>query len=357
MRKDVKIGLAIAGVLFAVLIVYAFVPKKDTTQTAGTGENGQQQTEGETADNTASPTPPADGAPAPTDASSRDAGLAAKGEGTDVFDPNHKPDAGGTTAKADASGNTDWFKTFDQDKIVAVESHPSLIAQTKTPTAGSAAAPAGAQGGHAVTDADHAPGGTPVVPNVGDVPGKGTEPRSTAGTAAPGKERAKTGSGEVVNESAKTPAGGGRTHVIKKDETFSTIARMVYGNQKYFAAIQKANPDVNPSKLKPGTTIILPDISGAEASPAKSTETAAKSGAARAEKSGSSSERAVDPSTEYRVQQGDSLYKISVKLYGNGGHAEELYDTNSAAIGPDKGRLKIGMVLKLHDAPRVKQTR
>src|SRR4051794_18474017 len=125
MRKDVKIGLAIAGVLFAVLIVYAFVPKKDTTQTAGTGDSGTgQQVEGDTPDNA---TPPAD----PADSGK---GVASKGteSGKDVFDPNFKSnEADGATANAGGNaGNTDWLKTFDQDKIVAVESHPSLIAQT-----------------------------------------------------------------------------------------------------------------------------------------------------------------------------------------------------------------------------------
>jgi nucleoid-associated protein YgaU len=369
MRKDVKIGLAIAGVLFAVLIVYAFVPKKDTTQTAGTGDTGQQQTEGDTsaADNSATPAP-ADGGAAPADASApRDGGVAGKGA-DNVFDPNYKgaADATGATAKAGdiSGGNTDWFKTFDQDKIVSVESHPPLIA-TKTPAPGSATpAPAGTTKDQAVTDVNHGPGGTPIVPAVGDTGG----PRSDAGrhngakpetTTTPGKERsAKVGPEQAAIDPPSKGSGGGRTHVIKKDETFSTIARMVYGNQKYFAAIQKANPDVNPNRLKPGTTIVLPDVAGAEAASASSSSAAkpdelAKAGS-RAEKS-SKSDRPIDPSTQYRVQPGDSLYKISVKLYGNGSHAEELYDNNSAAIGPDKGRLKVGMVLKLHDAPRVKQ--
>lgn len=370
MRKDVKIGLAIAGVLFVVLIVYAFVPKHDTTQTAGTGDNGTQQTEGDTADNSATPAPSADGAPAPTDSASRDAGVAAKGNDADsnVFDPNYKgtANAGAAAAKADgAGGNTDWFKTFDEDKIVAVESHPSLIAQTKTPTPGTAK-PA-AQGDRAPTDVDRSQAGTPVVPNVGDAPNNLTttpgRPNGAAGgNAAPGKERGKAGSERTIADPPSSPlsnTAGRGTHVIQKDETFSTIAKAVYGKKSYYLQIQKANPTVNPNKLKPGTTIVLPDISAAEASSSAKTADAAKPAASRTEKSGAgaSSERAVDSATEYRVQQGDSLYKISVKLYGNGSHADELYDTNSAAIGSDKAKLKVGMVLKLHDAPRVKQAR
>jgi hypothetical protein len=55
------------------------------------------------------------------------------------------------------------------------------------------------------------------------------------------------------------------------------------------------------------------------------------------------------------VQAGDSLYRISVKLYGNGSHAEELYENNAKLIGDDAAKLKVGTILKLHDAPRVKQ--
>jgi len=371
MRKDVKIGLAIAGVLFAVLIVYAFVPKKDTTQTAA-GDNGTQQIEGDTAYNTGTDpgAAPADSGAAPHDA------VASKGgnTGNDVFDPNYKGAAepeGATAGAGGSAGNTDWLKTFDQDKIVAVESHPPLIA-TKTPVARTTTPPpagTGAQGGQAITDENHGPGGPPVVPLVGDTgtSNNGAGSRQTGGAKAGGggatnagntnaKEHAKGGLDRVVDPpppSARTSAGG--THVVQKDETFSTIAKAVYGKKSYYLQIQKANPTVNPNKLKPGTTIVLPDIADA-ASSSKAAAEGAKSGAPVGEKSAAkSSEPAVNPSSEYRVQSGDSLYKISVKLYGNGSHAEELYDNNVKTIGDDPAKLKVGTVLKLHDAPRVKQ--
>jgi len=192
--------------------------------------------------------------------------------------------------------------------------------------------------------------------------GAGAIRTGTPNRSAPAKnDRSTTGQERVIAEPLTSSAPGhtarGNTHIVQKDETFSTIAKAVYGKQKYAAEIVKANPTLDPRRLKPGTTIILPDVASVEASSSKPTAAAAKSGtAAGGERSAAkSSEPAVNPSTEYRVQPGDSLYKISVKLYGNGSHAEELYDNNSKLIGDDPAKLKVNTVLKLHDAPRVKQ--
>ena len=43
-----------------------------------------------------------------------------------------------------------------------------------------------------------------------------------------------------------------------------------------------------------------------------------------------------------------------MKLYGSGAHVDELYENNAKLIGEDPARLKVGTVIKLHDAPRVK---
>jgi nucleoid-associated protein YgaU len=61
----------------------------------------------------------------------------------------------------------------------------------------------------------------------------------------------------------------------------------------------------------------------------------------------------VDTQTEYRVVSGDSLYRISMRLYGSGEEADHLYDLNKEKIGPDKGKLKLGMILKIPSPPTV----
>ena len=63
----------------------------------------------------------------------------------------------------------------------------------------------------------------------------------------------------------------------------------------------------------------------------------------------------LDPQKEYEVQPGDSLAKISMKLYGNGNKWQSIYDLNKEAIGTDPAKVKLHSVLKLPEAPTVKQ--
>ena len=57
-----------------------------------------------------------------------------------------------------------------------------------------------------------------------------------------------------------TPTGpsAGNTHVVKKGETFYSLAKLHYGNGKQWQRIASANPGVTPSSLKVGQTLIIP---------------------------------------------------------------------------------------------------
>jgi nucleoid-associated protein YgaU len=140
-----------------------------------------------------------------------------------------------------------------------------------------------------------------------------------------------------------------RSHRVTQNETFASISRMVYGSERYIKAIQKANPTVNPARLKPGMVIQLPGETEAKQATAK-----AQDKPAAAASSGSA--LSADAST-YTVQSGDNLYKISRKLYGNGSKGDELYTANKDRIGPDSTRLKIGMVLQLPEKPTIVSSR
>jgi nucleoid-associated protein YgaU len=130
---------------------------------------------------------------------------------------------------------------------------------------------------------------------------------------------------------------GARTHVVAAGETFSSIAQSVYGASKYWNRIADANPNINPKSLHPGMILIIPGFS-APVEPAPSAPVAA-------------APAPIDPKTEYRVQPGDSLYKIAVHIYTNGNYAQKIYDLNKALIGADPAKLKVGQVLKLPAAP------
>jgi nucleoid-associated protein YgaU len=240
--------------------------------------------------------------------------------------------------------------------VVAIE-HPPLLSQTPGARTGNDTDATGR-----VTDADHGPGDAtpvpPVVPPVTDTPGPIAEAGNTGSTAIPPVVPPATDAPPPTSP-APTSAlsgSGARTHVMQRGETFSSVAKAVYGKSSYYLKIQQANPGLNPNAIKPGTEIKLPDVTAVSSDTGGTGATNAKANAG-SRGGPRESAPAVNSATEYRVQPNDSLYKISMKLYGNGGHVDELYETNAAAIGDDPARLKVGMVLKLHDAPRVASQR
>lgn len=134
-----------------------------------------------------------------------------------------------------------------------------------------------------------------------------------------------------------TPAGG--KYVVQSGDTFSTIANKVYGSKKYSQALIKANPDVNPSKLRIGREITVP--------PKEQVASVGGSvGRAAGEISGP-----IDASRQYRIAQGDTLTRISTKLYGRSTKWEELYEANKATIGGDPAKLTVGTLISLPQKP------
>src|SRR5205814_5277273 len=133
------------------------------------------------------------------------------------------------------------------------------------------------------------------------------------------------------------------THVVREGETFSSIAQTVYGSAAYYPHLIRANPDVNPNNLKLGALLKIPRIEDVKA-------TAGEHAAAAGEKApASATEPKIDSTRQYRVVANDSLYKISLKLYGKSSYVDKIYEKNKAAIGPDPKKLKLGMILDLPD--------
>ena len=138
---------------------------------------------------------------------------------------------------------------------------------------------------------------------------------------------------------------------MQKGETFTSIARSVYGDGRYYLQIAKANPGLEPTAIKAGTRINLPEIgsSGSAAGDSHSNSRKAHNG----EGGASSAAASIDPKTHYKVEANDSLYKIAEKLYGDANKVDDLYEANKQAIVPDPRKLKLGMILKLPAQPTV----
>ena len=425
MRKDVRIGFAIGGVLLAVLIVYGLV-------TSGPAPRNHEVTLAPDDPAAASKNPKQSNPPAadkPQDAAAPQ--TAERSGGTDASAGNAPRGTGenastgnGTTNGSVAANPVRPPTTAPADKWERALNNGVLMVHSETPALGSA----GAQPNQDTTAAqpDAQPPQTPTATegttsgsagtsgtNAGDL--AGTNPADTGSKTAPPTESAPgtgsaantggggTGTGAIDarvladiaaggsgtstsagNSSSGTAsptalsttagAGGQRTHVVQANETFASIAEMAYGSQAYYPHVVRANPSVNPKRLRAGMTIVLPDKEQVVAKDAKASQGQALAtppgGAGVSGTAGSSgathlttgpngagggavtvATTPIDEKTQYRVQAGESLYKISQKLYGRGDKVNAIYDANKDAIGPNRNQLKAGTVLKLPEPP------
>lgn len=331
MRKDVKIGIGIGGVLLAVLIVYALVPKNNVSNDlARTGESesvtdeleggvaaSNPESAGLSPDGAASRTPSAPGA--------RDVAQAPGGS------TGQEPDTSARQSESDATASNgavpwDWDRIM-ADGIIPEQARIPMVATPDDPFA----APEPSNGGNdRVVWNQGQPGG-----QNGTLAGPRTNSNGAPGAGAAGQSRS------VTPPAIAAPKGVTRDHVIQQGENLSMIAAVAYGDARLYREILKANPTLDERKLRPGMTIKIPDP----------WTFATATGAATGSRPAVRQEAAIDANTQYRVAQGDSLHKIALKLYGKAAKADALYELNKDKIGDDSSRLKLGMVLKLPDPP------
>ena len=169
--------------------------------------------------------------------------------------------------------------------------------------------------------------------------------------AAPGSGSSGSGTIMVTSPPTSRPSGpliaAVHSHTVAPGETYSSISAALFGNAKYWPEIAAANPKIDPKRLHPGLVLVIPDIPAAAVTPAATAAPVAPAVATPV----STPVAPIDAKTQYRVQSGDSLYRIAVRLYGNGNLGEKIYDINKDLIGPDPAKLKPGQILKLPQAP------
>lgn len=129
-------------------------------------------------------------------------------------------------------------------------------------------------------------------------------------------------------------------HKVAQGDTLERIAERYWGSKHLHPYLLNANPGVNPRNLRIGTNIVVPDIATLRSAQPNAVAVVH-----------TPEPEAWNPVTHYKVQRGDSLYTISIKLYGNSKKLEEIYQLNRQTIGEDKARLKLGMLLQLPSAP------
>ncbi|MHC4248749.1 MAG: LysM peptidoglycan-binding domain-containing protein [Planctomycetota bacterium] len=103
-------------------------------------------------------------------------------------------------------------------------------------------------------------------PSAGDGPMPSPEDAEAEGTTDL-EPAVPVGGEEVIDDATgaeETPAPRKRFYIVKDGESFWTITRKLYGAGKYYAAVVKANPDVDPRRVRAGQVIAVPAIEGAE---------------------------------------------------------------------------------------------
>jgi nucleoid-associated protein YgaU len=358
MRKDVKFGLTIGGILVVTLVIYVIVLSRGSGVPQHVGITLQQPTDQSTSatDNTSSGSRDqarADG-DATTDSNSNahsslndstnsnstHAPTGAPNEPT--FNPTIGAPATQPTSIANANGNTGGNSDWDNALNNGLPPALSAPQHTVTPTYDSTAR-TGVSRSPAVPMIDAAPAtqptrtvatAAPYTPPTIDSASSAT-PAPLYASAAPTMP---TATAIDPGAAAPAPSPTPRTHRVASGESPYSIAQAIYGNGKYYKLILAANPKVDSHHLRIGQVLVIPELRDSDRSPTVSTARATPSAA-------------VDPSSQYTVASGDTLESISRKLYGNAAFVDKLYQLNRSLIGEDENRLKIGWVLKLPQPP------
>ena len=387
MRKDVKLGFAIGGVLLAVLIVYVLVVPGggDKRVASATGESSQTDNGSGVSLEPVAPTTPATqpsgngnsvaGTPPPAPPVS----VTPPAGGTDPFE---QPEAVAGNSNNSKAKDVDWSKLLNDSQMLMVQT-PSkpVVSAAPPPSASNESKPTEVAigGGGGAADITK-PGPTPVTPPPAPTtPAPTSEqpsPPTATETAQANNHSSDAGNTNVIvdpptpgsvtapvaTDTTSASGGGQKIHVVQAGESFSTISMIAYGNANLYAAIMRANPGVDPVKLRPGMKINIPPAS--EAMPAKAPTPAAAPGPTATPPAPrivpgenaqtAKAEQPVDAQTQYRVQPGDNLYSISKKLYGRGDRYQRIHEANKQALGDDANTLKAGMVLTLPEPPTAK---
>jgi nucleoid-associated protein YgaU len=145
---------------------------------------------------------------------------------------------------------------------------------------------------------------------------------------------------EIAPVSPRPVAPMVRHHTIETGDTLEGLARTYYGDIRKLGLILAANPGLkDPRQLKIGTVVVVPeDASATRPHHAAALPAAAEDpGRAAAQPEGKT----------YRVQEGDTFYRIAARQLGSSSRWEELYELNRGLVRDDPRRLRPGMVIRL----------
>ena len=169
----------------------------------------------------------------------------------------------------------------------------------------------------------------------------GSAPITVSGAPAPGQSRQPIPEAPTLEVPAsgsqptapRAPAGEvRREYVIKSGDTLEGIARAQLGSGSRWREITAMNPGLEPTNLKIGARIVLPDGTAAP----KASDAPAAAGAP-----------APGAANTYTVQRGDTLVALSRKFYGSDADWKRILEANAGLLKGDPAALKPGMKLTI----------
>jgi LysM repeat protein len=142
-----------------------------------------------------------------------------------------------------------------------------------------------------------------------------------------------------------------REYKVKSGDTLGGIAQHELGSSKRVADIQKLNNNIDPTKLMPGMTLVLPPsdaktaaATGAQAPASAATNLVASNTKTIEPKTTSQAKASVAGARKYTVRSGDTLSVIASRELGSAKRWTEIRDLNP---GVDERSLKVSAVLNL----------
>lgn len=370
MRGQTKIAVAIGAVLIVALIAYI-------------GSGNKQAPVNESASNTPADQPAAGEGSAPTIALSTDLDPSPKetaggtsGNSSDVASPSPRrvddgfstPSGGGAAMRPEPAETDSPSGSYRAAELPGERPGLSTVVPDSDTSSGATTA-------HTTTDvppnADKDARPTEaMLPPISPLNVVGSDTATTRPSNTPPVTRDATpkpgtsvGTGAATNGSAvgatDKPAEkpGPRTHVIKKGDTYSSLAAEYYGSTKYVKHIEKANPGKSATKLYIGAKIVIPEpptgatvkaASGATTADApKATPVAPPAGASAAKARSTYVVPPVDPGRSYTVQPGEGWFDLAAKFLGKGENYPKLYEYNKERVGGNPDMLRAGTVIEL----------
>jgi nucleoid-associated protein YgaU len=262
-------------------------------------------------------------------------------------DGARRPDTSNPSGRSDRAGQPPETRTppIERDSTPPIVTPPP---ESRLGSGGSEPLPAQVQPGRHSNTGPPMPEASTSSPPVHVAPSESTP---AVATDRPGSELRTPDSSRPRGEEPLTPERGGvsrfgdlprsptaeTSYTIQQGDTFISIAREKYGDDKYWVRIQAANPDLEPSRLMLNTVIKLPAIDDIQ----KTETAAAKPAGTDVAASGVGARRA-----PYRVAEGDTLISIARNVLKKESRWHEIFELNRDQL-TSADHIVEGMMLKI----------